>query len=387
MADDGGQRPQGPPGGPPEYKVYRSRRRLLDRIRTPDLSRLRDRARGPSKPKEGPRLPGRPAPAEGRRRWVRWVVIAAVGWFALSVLIFIVSATIQSTKLPGSAKDALHGNPNLITSGQTILVIGTDVRERGSGEPGAREIGGPGCPNVADCTGTRADTIMLVRAGGGSFRKLSIPRDSFAEVPDHGSQKINSAYAFGGPALQIRAVEQFLGIGIDHVILVDFNGFKDFINALGGVKVDIPQKICSKINGGGGHNGGFTLLLTKGTRTLHGETALAYARTRENSCDPSYNDLRRAAAQQRVMNGIKGRLTDPLRIPYNYIRGPWIAWNAPRAVISDMGALTMPQLVIASIIGGASNPDVLVPSGAGPGGSLIVPESERQRAVHKLLHG
>jgi hypothetical protein len=171
------------------------------------------------------------------------------------------------------------------------------------------------------------------------------------------------------------------------VILVDFNGFKDFINALGGVKVDIPEKICSKINGGGGHNGGFTLLLTKGERTLHGETALAYARTRENSCDPGYSDINRAAAQQRVLNGIKGRLTDPLRLPHNYIFGPWIAWNAPRAVISDMGALTMPQLVIAATISGGSNPDVLKPSGPGPGGSLIIPESERQRALHRLLHG
>jgi LCP family protein required for cell wall assembly len=385
MASDGGQRPQ----GSPEYKVYRSRRRLLDRFRTPDLARLRERTRSPRERKPR-RLPSLRGGDEGRS-WKRWLVIVAVGWFLLSVLIFIVSATIQSTKLPGSAKDALHGSPNMITSGQTILVIGTDVREKGSGEPGATTIGGPNCPNVAKCSNTRADTLMLIRAGGGSFRKLSIPRDSFAEIPGFGSGKINAAYADGGQdngaSLQIRAVEQFLGIGIDHVIIVDFGGFKDFINALGGVKVDIPEKICSKINGGGGRNGGFTLLLTKGTRTLHGQTALAYARTRENSCDPGYSDINRAAAQQRVLNGIKGRLTDPLRLPHNYIFGPWIAWNAPRAVISDMGALTMPQLVVAGVIGGGSNPDVLKPSGPGPGGSLIVPESERQRALHHLLHG
>ena len=93
---------------------------------------------------------------------------------------------------------------------------------------------------------------MLIRAGGGTFSKLSIPRDSYAEIPGQSPQKINAAYAFGGAKLQIEAVEQFLGIPIDHVAIVDFTGFEDLINAVGGVTVDVPHKVCTDISGGAG---------------------------------------------------------------------------------------------------------------------------------------
>ena len=64
-------------------------------------------------------------------------------------------------------------------------------------------------------------------------------------------------------------------------------------------------------------------------------------------------------AQQAVINGIKDRLTDPLRLPYNFIKGPIIGWDAPKAFVSDMGFLTMPQLVLAAAIGGSAPTDVL----------------------------
>ena len=67
-----------------------------------------------------------------------------------------------------------------------------------------------------------------------------------------------------------------------------------------------------------------------------------------------YNDFNREKAQQAVINGIKERLTDPLRLPYNFIMGPIIGWDAPKAFVSDMGFFTMPQLVLAAAIGGSS---------------------------------
>ena len=76
---------------------------------------------------------------------------------------------------------------------------------------------------------------MLVRAGRFAFRKLSIPRDTFASIPGHDAQKINAAYAFGGAKLEVQTVEQFLGIDVDQVAVVDFDGFRDFIDAIGGV--------------------------------------------------------------------------------------------------------------------------------------------------------
>jgi LCP family protein required for cell wall assembly len=376
----------------PDYKVYRSRPRLLDRVRSPDVESLRERVRGPR------RAP--PKPATRRKPWWRWILIALGAWLLLSIVVFAISAEIQKAKLADGAKDQLGATiPLLAVDPQTILVIGTDAREEGTLDgsetsPECLEEAQNGEPPSSGCPGFRADTLLLVRAGGGTFRKLSIPRDSFAEIPGQGAQKINAAYAFGGAGLQIETVEQFLDTQVDHVVIVDFEGFKDFIDAIGGVEVDLPDKLCSEVSGGA-EAGGFTLNAGPGEVTLGGEEALIFARTRTNNCPEaggsdefdSYDDLDRAAAQQDVLSGIKGRLTSPLRLPYNFIKGPWIGWTAPKALVTDMGALTMPQLVLASIIGGDSETAVLEPSGAGPAGSLIISDEERQAAVDKLLDG
>ena len=412
MPDDGEQRPP----EPPDYKVYRSRRGLFSRLRSADLSSLRGRANLPSRRSdkdEEPRRERRRRPRRPRtrlRRVLKWVGIAALGWIGLSFLAFAVSAQLQSFKLSGEAKSTLHGNPFLLPSAQTILVLGTDARPPDTKEPGAphsqkcfeQQSHGDAPHDGCEAGEYRADTLMLIRAGGGSFRKLSIPRDSYAEIPGQEPQKINAAFAFGGAALQVKTIEQFLGIQIDHVAIVDFTGFEDLIDAVGGVEVDLPHALCADISGGaGGGQGGITLHLHKGENTLDGQKALAYSRIREPSECPGpgksaftlgYSDLDRERAQQSVINGIKDRLTDPLRAPYNFIRGPIIGWDAPKAFVSDMGFLTMPQLVLAAGIGGSSPADVLCGSpkagcGVGPGGSIEVPESVRRRAVHRFLNG
>ena len=410
MPTDGEQQPS----GPPEYKVYRSRKGLLSRFRPPDLSGLRERT--PRAPKWWRRKSGEQPgdrPEHPQRRWsarrvLKWVGIAALGWILLSFLAFAVSAQLQSFKLSGEAKDALHGNPFLLPSAQTILVLGTDARPPDTKEPGAphsqkcfeQQSHGDAPHDGCEAGEYRADTLMLIRAGGGAFNKLSIPRDSYAEIPGQSPQKINAAFAFGGAKAQIEAVENFLDVEIDHVAIVDFTGFEDLINAVGGVKVDLKHKLCADISGGaGGGQGGVSLRLHRGENTLDGEKALAYARVREPSECPGpgksyytlgYNDFNRAQAQQEVINGIRDRLTDPLRVPYNFIKGPIIGWDAPKAFVSDMGFLTMPQLILAAAIGGSPPADVLCAHGEcseGPAGSQEVPESARRRAVHRLLNG
>lgn len=409
MPNDGEQQPP----GPPDYKVYRSRKGLLSRLRTPDLSRLRER---PGRARRWPwRRRERPAaiPPAAPRRWtprrvLKWVALAAFGWVLLSFLAFAVSAQLQAFKLSGEAKDTLHGNPLLLPKAQTILVIGTDARPPDTQEPGAphsqkcfeQQSHGDAPHDGCEAGEYRADTLMLIRAGGGTFNKLSIPRDSYAEIPDQAPQKINGAYAYGGAALQIKTIEQFLGIKIDHVAIVDFTGFEKLIDAVGGVKVDLPHKLCADISGGaGGGQGGVTLRLPKGESTLDGQKALAYSRVREPSECPGpgrsafsfgYSDYDREKAQQTVIGGIKGRLTDPLRLPYNFVKGPIIGWDAPKAFVSDMGFLTMPQLVLAAAIGGSGDTEVLCVGalsgcGAGPEGSTEVPEEVRRRAVERLL--
>jgi LCP family protein required for cell wall assembly len=458
MPDDGEQRPQEPPEqrpqGSPDYKVYRSRRGLLGRLRGnggvpgsdgkdggagagagagrgqggpggPDVPDEPGRRNyGSSRRPEGPHLPPLKMPwkrREGRgrsgrrkppaRRIAFWLGMAIVGWIVVSLLSFAISSQIQSFKLAGEAKDALHGNPFILPSAQNILVMGTDARPVNTKEPGAAprqkcfEQQEKGEAPQAPCEDGefRADTLMVVRAGGGTFNKLSIPRDSFAEIPGEPPTKINAAFAFGGAALQIKTVEKFLNIKIDHVAIIDFTGLENLVDSVGGIEVDLPHKLCAEISGGSGHGqGGVTLHLKKGANTLDGEQALAYSRIREPSECPGkgksaftygYDDLNRAQAQQAVINGIKDRLTSITRIPYNFIKGPIIGWNAPKAFVSDMGFFTMPQLVLAAGIGGTGGTDVLCGTsakeeakcGIGPEGSIEVPQSVRRAAVKRLM--
>lgn len=369
-------------GEAPEYRLYRSRRKLLPRLpralRTPPTDRggERDGGRGDDGPRRSlgrKREPRRRSSLPiSRRRLFKWFLVWAVLWALLSVILFAVSAQLQSMKFDGSANSVLAGGSNMVSEAKTILVVGTDRRPEDSQEPGANE--GP----------PRADTLMLMRTGGGTAARLSIPRDSFAEIPGHGAQKINAAYALGGPALQVQTVEQYLGVRINHLVEVDFEGFRSFIDALGGVKVKVGRCVVSRINGGF-RNGGYTLRLRAGTHTLDGRQALALARTRNNLCVRNEDDRTRARRQQMIMAGIKNRITSPTRFPINFIRGPWIGWAAPKALVSNMGPLTMSQLVLAMLLGGDAETRVLRPSAPGPGGSLIVSPEERERSASRLL--
>ena len=374
-------------GEKPPYTVYRARPSLRDRLRKPNLESIRrdSGGRGGIRGFFG-RLTG------GKRPWLRWILIFAVGWLLLSFITFAISAQIQKGKLPQSAKDALKGGPAVL-AGQNILILGGD--RRGKTQHNANGSEGQGPP--------RADTIMVLHASLTSFRKLSIPRDSYAAIPNCGSQKINASLACntrspnGNPAETIKTVENFLGIDINHIVIVDFDGFASFINTLGGVTIHVPGNpnrsgavVCGDVDGGK-KQGGVSLKLPPGDVTLQGDKALAYARIRHNNCNPSEDDRDRAARQQAVLNAIKGRLTSITRFPYNFLKGPWIGWNAPKAFISDMGGFTLPQVAIAAILGGNGDTNVLGSDkagvGVGPEGSLEIPQGACDEAVKKLLGG
>src|SRR5215207_2907179 len=277
----------GAKGEKPPYTVYRSRPSLRDRLGKPSLQSIRrDSGDGGGIRGFFGRLTG------GKRPWLRWILIFAVGWLLLSFITFAISAQIQKGKLPDSAKDALEGGPAVL-AGQNILILGGD--RRGKTQRNASGSEGQGPP--------RADTIMVLHASLTSFRKLSIPRDSYAAIPNCGTQKINASLACntrstnGNPAETIKTVENFLGIDINHIVIVDFDGFADFINTLGGVEIDIPDTngkeggavVCGDVDGGK-QQGGISLKIRPGEVTLEGDKALAFARLRKNECDLSEDD-------------------------------------------------------------------------------------------------
>ena len=308
------------------------------------------------------------------KRILLYVVAAVLTWLVLSLLLFLISAHFERTEPPSEVASVLKPAGYPLTSANNILVLGSDRRPKGSKEPGAN-TSGP----------SRSDTIMLIRTGGGHSARLSIPRDTVVEIPGHGLQKINAAYAFGGPALSIRVVEELLHIPINHLVEVNFEDFPQLIDAMGGVDYS-GDCIVANIDGGF-RNGGFTLRLPKGTHRLDGKQALALARTRENLCKPSQTDIQREEHQQALFNDMKSRLASLS----SFVRLPLIAWNAPPAIVSDMSGTTLLGLFGALAVGGAPPTHVLKPSGAvtlpdGEAG-LSVSEGERRAAAARFLAG
>ena len=329
---------------------------------------------GPGRGEKEPRRARRTGAGERRitpRRVLKYLAIAIGAWLLLSLVLFIVSAQIETGNLPASASSALSPGGNMVTSTDTVLILGTDQRPTGSKEPGA---------NTLDA-GSRSDTIMLWRIGGGVSRRLSIPRDTAAPIPGHGTSKINAAYAYGGPALAIKTIEQFTGVKINHLIIVNLAAFPKFIDAVGGIDVT-TGRVCSTISGGTA-NGGFTLNLAPGTHHLNGRDALTLARTRENKCNPAENDLTRVKRQQQILNAIKGKLLSV----GTFFRLPWASWDAPKVLRTDMGGPTLLTLFLASELGGSAPVNVLPTSPSGNGSDLTASPAAVQRAVAKLMQG
>ena len=303
------------------------------------------------------------------------LVILAVGGFVL--VLFLVSAQIESSKIPDSASSQLTGGGFPLTSANTILVLGTDARPKGSKEPGATILGSNG-PQ-------RSDTIMLLRLGGGANAQLSILRDTVVDIPGHGRTKINAAYAYGGPALTIRTVEQYLGIPINHLVEVNFENFPAFVDSLGGI--DYTGGCVHSEISGGRKNGGSTLKLRKGSHHLNGKQTLILARTRHNLCAPNEDDRDRVARQQKILSAMKSKLVSP----GTFFRLPWVSWTAPKAIQSDMSGPTLLGVMGAELLGGGAHRQVLRPSGftqlADGESAVTVDDATKRAAVQRFLKG
>jgi LCP family protein required for cell wall assembly len=355
------------PGEPPQYNVYKSRKRLRDRFSPSGagpLDAIR-RRRG----RRGPQQPGEPAPKKGitPRRVLKWVVLAILGWILVSIVAFFVSAQVNGG-VDDKTSEALSGGGSILT-GSNVLLLGSDERPKsgkGSKEPGANS--GP----------ARSDSLIVMHVGFGSVRKVSILRDTIADIPGVGTQKINAAYANGGTPLTIKTVERFLGNGlkINHVVQVSFTNFPDLIDALGGV--DVKLKRCIRSNSFSGQR----VVLSRGEHHLSGQQALAFARVRKNSCSPGEDDRARAARQQQVIASMRDQIVSPVNWPSTFIRGPFIAWQAPQAIRSDMHGPGLAALFTDLLTGGSGKTKVLF-SGFG-GGGVVVSPSERADAVDYL---
>src|SRR5207302_11489218 len=155
------------------------------------------------------------------------------------------------------------------------------------------------------------------------------------ETPARDPPKINDAHAYGGRAECISVIKRWLGLPINRLVEVNIENFPQLIDSMGGVDYT-GGCVIARIDGGFSR-GGYTLRLKGGTHHINGKQALALARTRENLCAPSQNDINREEHQQALFNAMKSRLLSPS----SFFRAPLIAWNAPPAIISDMGGFTL----------------------------------------------
>uniref|UniRef100_UPI003570A54F LCP family protein n=1 Tax=Rugosimonospora africana TaxID=556532 RepID=UPI003570A54F len=187
---------------------------------------------------------------------------------------------------------------------ENLLLLGSDTRD----------------PN--NTGGSRSDTIILAHLpkGHGSAQLVSIPRDTWVHVPrsqdgKHGNvdAKINAAYAWGGVPLVVQTVESFTGVRIDHVVLVDFSGFKEIIDALGGVDIYVDKAFTSTHSLDPSNIRHFN----QGMQRMNGAQALDYSRERYAFAD---GDFARIQHQQQMIKAVldkaasAGVLGNPARL-------------------------------------------------------------------------
>lgn len=185
----------------------------------------------------------------------------------------------------------------------TVLIAGVDAgngpsisesMQAGDWEPGSH----------------RSDTIMVAHVSADRERAhlISVPRDSWVKIPGHGMNKVNAAFSLGGPRLYLRTMERLTGLQMDHVAMVDWNGFRDLTTAIGGVEVYIPKSVDDPSQ---------EVSWEKGHHVLEGNAALQYVRQRHGL--PA-GDLDRIKRQQNFVRAAlrqtlsRGTMSNPVRV-------------------------------------------------------------------------
>ncbi|GIH13115.1 hypothetical protein Raf01_12870 [Rugosimonospora africana] len=254
--------------------------------------------RGPGGPQGPGGSPGRQYRGRRRPHWGRIALVAGAAVALIAVLagfgVFLYSRHLDSQIGRTDPFSKITGDrpPVLAKGAMNILLLGSDSRD----------------PDEKANAGSRTDTIILMhmQADHKHAYLISIPRDTYVNVPGHGNNKINSAFAFGGLPLVIQTVEGFTGVHVDHLALIDFGGFQEVTDALGGVDMQVDQTITSIHPP---HR-----VFKKGLDHFNGAQALDYVRQRYQFSD---GDITREKHQQQFLKDIMdkaastGTLTNP----------------------------------------------------------------------------
>ncbi|MFC6094584.1 LCP family protein [Saccharothrix lopnurensis] len=215
------------------------------------------------------------------------VVLVLLLVFAVGMWVYVDSSLRRIDALPD-----YEGRP-ADTPGTNWLLVGSDARDDLSEEQKAALATG-------DAAGRRTDTIMLLHIpeGSGKATLVSMPRDSYVDIPGNGKNKINAAFAFGGAPLLVQTVEGATGIRVDHYMEIGFGGFAGIVDAVGGVDLCVDEPIQDPLAG---------LDLQAGCQELDGAQALGFVRTRAFA----RADLQRVENQRKFLAALTEKATSP----------------------------------------------------------------------------
>ncbi|KAA0085441.1 LytR family transcriptional regulator [Mycolicibacterium sp. P9-64] len=290
--------------------------------RPPSPPLRRSAVNRPAPPRNPPPSPPRAAKPRRKRRWGRILVLYPL------VILLIVAAALVGTGfwLDGHLHRvaALPDYPERPSAGRgtTWLLVGSDSRQGLTPQQQAELATG------GDLGAGRTDTLLVIHVPGfGSdapTTMVSIPRDSYVEIPGHGQDKINAAFTIGGAPLLAQTVEQATGMRLDHYAEVGFDGFAQMVDAVGGVTMCPPEPINDPLAG---------IDLPAGCQELDGRTALGFVRTRATP----RADLDRMINQREFMSALMHRAANPV-VWANPLRWYPMTHAASGSVTVDDGA-------------------------------------------------
>jgi LCP family protein required for cell wall assembly len=281
------------------------------RVDMRDVDARRGPARPPGPPRRPPALPRRRGRGPRLARTILVLLLVILIGYPLSLGLVAWRNVSRAGPLPDAAD----------TPGTTYLLVGSDSREGLSEEDVNRLATG----SAEEAGGKRTDTILLLHVPGGSQPPalISIPRDSYVDIPGESQNKINAAYAFGGAPLLAQTITGETGVGVDSYVETGLAGFAGIADAIGGVDLCLPEPITDP---------NASIDLPAGCQTLTGPQALGLARSRKTD---SQGDLARVERQRAILSAIVNQALNPAALLNPFTAYPLAAAGGSALTLDD----------------------------------------------------
>ena len=330
--------------------------------------------RGPAAPTR-PRPPrpasGRGGGRTGRSRVRRVLLVAGIVVLVLLIAVGAMYFYLDSQLSRSNVLVDYPGRP-AAGAGQNWLITGSDSRQ-GLTRAQERKL-----HTGFDVSGHRSDTVLILHipSNGGRAVLISLPRDSYVQIPGYGNNKLNAAYSFGGPKLLARTVQDNTGLRIEHYMGIGFGGLVNVVNAVGGVTMCLPGPIHDRASG---------LNLKAGCQTLNGAQALGYVRVRHAF---GSQDLQRVQDQRLFLRALLRKMTSPGTLLNPFAAVP-AAFGATGALKVDNGTHLYQLLQVALALRNPETTTVPIANANYPtaaGDAVLWDNAGANRLFHDLNH-